>query len=145
MYEQQLQEHKKAFENQQKQLAAMKKGGKSGKKAEEEMLNKMKNKDKNKKGKKKDNADDDEPPPELLQRIKEYQVKFVFPPTTELAPPLLRLSNVSFGYGNELLFKDLDFDVTMDSRIAIVGPNGVGKSTLLKLLYGKIQPVSLSY
>jgi len=140
MYEQQLQEHKKAFENQQKQLAAMKKGGKSGKKAEEEMLNKMKNKDKNKKGKKKDNADDDEPPPELLQRIKEYQVKFVFPPTTELAPPLLRLSNVSFGYGNELLFKDLDFDVTMDSRIAIVGPNGVGKSTLLKLLYGKIQP-----
>ena len=140
MYEQQLQEHKKAFENQQKQLAAMKKGGKSGKKAEEEMLNKMKNKDKNKKSK--NNADEDAPPPELIQRIKEYQVKFTFPPTTELAPPLLRLSNISFGYGDELLFKDLDFDVTMDSRTAIVGPNGVGKSTLLKLLYGKIQPVS---
>ena len=144
MYEQQLQEHKKAFENQQKQLAAMKKGGKSSKKAEEEMLNKMKNKDKNKKGKKRD-ADEDEPPPELLQRMKEYQVKFVFPPTTELAPPLLRLTNISFGYGSELLFKDLDFDVTMDSRIAIVGPNGVGKSTLLKLLYGKIQPVGSIY
>ncbi|KAE9550755.1 hypothetical protein FO519_006029 [Halicephalobus sp. NKZ332] len=139
MFEQQLQEHKKAFENQQKQLAAMKKGGKSGKKAEEEMLNRMKSKG-NKNQKNKNMVDEDAPPPELLQRMKEYQVKFVFPPTTELAPPLLRLSNISFGYGNELLFKDLDFDVTMDSRVAIVGPNGVGKSTLMKLIYGKIEP-----
>ncbi|KHJ98189.1 hypothetical protein OESDEN_01830 [Oesophagostomum dentatum] len=38
------------------------------------------------------------------------------------------------------LDNDLDFGVDMDSRIAIVGPNGVGKSTLLKLLVGKIAP-----
>lgn len=49
--------------------------------------------------------------------------------------------DVSFGYPNsELLFKNLEFGVDMSCRIAIVGPNGVGKSTLLKLLYGKIEP-----
>lgn len=44
-----------------------------------------------------------------------------------------------------MLFKNLDFGVDMDSRIAIVGPNGVGKSTLLKLLAGKIEPVSRNF
>jgi ATP-binding cassette subfamily F protein 1 len=48
---------------------------------------------------------------------------------------------VTFGYGDSILFKNLEFGVDMTSRIAIVGPNGVGKSTLLKLLYGKLQPV----
>ena len=52
-----------------------------------------------------------------------------------------KFADVTFGYGNQVLFKDLDFGVDMDSRIAIVGPNGVGKSTLLKLLVGKIEPV----
>jgi len=34
---------------------------------------------------------EDAPPPELLQKIKEYSVKFVFPGTTKLAPPVLGL------------------------------------------------------
>lgn len=55
---------------------------------------------------------------------------------------LLTDLGVTFGYGKDILFKNLDFGVDMDSRVAIVGPNGVGKSTLLKLLTGKIQPVS---
>lgn len=54
------------------------------------------------------------------------------------------IPGVCFGYKDLTLFKDLDFGVDMDSRIAIVGPNGVGKSTLLKLLYGKIEPVNYS-
>lgn len=77
----------------------------------------------------------------LLQRPKEYIVKISFPPTTDLAPPIIELSDVSFHYPNgPLLFKDMDFSVAMDSRISIVGPNGVGKSTLLKLIMGEITP-----
>uniref|UniRef100_A0A1I8JDY1 ABC transporter domain-containing protein n=1 Tax=Macrostomum lignano TaxID=282301 RepID=A0A1I8JDY1_9PLAT len=38
------------------------------------------------------------------------------------------------------LFVDLNFGVDMQSRISIVGPNGVGKSTLLKMLSGELEP-----
>ena len=51
--------------------------------------------------------------------------------------------DVTFSYGDKLLFVNVNFGVDMESRIAIVGPNGVGKSTLLKLLYGKLEPVML--
>merc|ERR1712001_734850 len=40
------------------------------------------------------------------------------------------------------LFKNVEFGIDMESRIAIVGPNGVGKSTLLKLLLGDIEATS---
>jgi ATP-binding cassette subfamily F protein 1 len=146
MYDQKMKEHVKAYEQQQKNLTALKKGGKSGKAAEEELKNRAQAKqNKLQKGKKTSAAigdDNDEPPPELLQRIKQYSVKFVFPDPTKISPPVLGLHNVSFGYGNSLLFKDLDFGIDMESRVAIVGPNGVGKSTLLKVLYGKLEPTS---
>lgn len=47
-----------------------------------------------------------------------------------------------FAYeGQKLLFIDVDFGIDLNSRIAIVGPNGVGKSTFLKLLIGDLQPL----
>ncbi|WKY13207.1 hypothetical protein Q1695_004203 [Nippostrongylus brasiliensis] len=144
MYDQKTREYLKAYESQQKQMQAMKKGGKSAKQAEEEMKKNLQNKQnkqtKGKKGSASMGDEHDAPPPELLQRFKEYQVKFTFPDTDKLAPPILGLHNVTFGFGDNILFKNLDFGVDMDSRIAIVGPNGVGKSTLLKLLTGRIQP-----
>lgn len=42
--------------------------------------------------------------------------------------------------GQKPLFKNVDFGVDLNSRVAIVGPNGVGKSTFLKLLTGDLQP-----
>ncbi|VDM70152.1 unnamed protein product [Strongylus vulgaris] len=144
MYNQKMKEYVKAYESQQKQMQALKKGGKSAKQAEEELKKNMQNKQnkqtKGKKGSASMGDEGDAPPPELMHRIKEYHVKFSFPDTDKLAPPILGLHNVTFGYGNNILFKDLDFGVDMDTRIAIVGANGVGKSTLLKLLVGKIQP-----
>ncbi|VDN34386.1 unnamed protein product [Gongylonema pulchrum] len=144
MKDQKMKERMKAFEAQQKQIAAMKKSGKSSKQATEEMKSRLQQKqDKVNKGKKSSAAMGDEadaPPAELLQRVKEYNVKFSFPDPPKLPPPVLGLHGVCFGYNNQLLFKNLDFGIDMDSRIAIVGPNGVGKSTLLKLLYGKVEP-----
>jgi len=52
---------------------------------------------------------------------------------------VLELKSVTFGYGKEPLFQDLDFNVVLGDRITIVGSNGVGKSTLFKLLYGDIK------
>ncbi|OON18478.1 ABC transporter, ATP-binding protein [Opisthorchis viverrini] len=79
--------------------------------------------------------------PQLLAKPKEYVVKFHFPNPPPLSPPLLGLHNVTFSYpGQKPLFHDLNFGVDMSSRISIVGPNGVGKSTFLKLLTGEVEP-----
>jgi len=87
--------------------------------------------------------DEDTGPTELLDRPKEYIVKFSFPDVSTLQPPILGLYGVSFNYPTQpKLFKNVEFGIDMDSRIAIVGPNGVGKSTFLKLLLGDIEPVA---
>ncbi len=50
----------------------------------------------------------------------------------------------SFGYGSheKLLFSNVDFDIKRGERICVTGPNGVGKTTLLKILMGDISPSS---
>nr|CAB3503490.1 unnamed protein product [Digitaria exilis] len=51
--------------------------------------------------------------------------------------------DASFGYpGGPTLFKNLNFGIDLDSRISMVGPNGIGKSTILKLISGDLQPTS---
>jgi ATP-binding cassette subfamily F protein 2 len=68
---------------------------------------------------------------------------FRFAEVEKLPPPVLSLDNVTFSYsGNskDNLYENLDFGVDMDSRTALVGPNGVGKSTLLRIFTGQLQP-----
>ncbi|KAM3509053.1 hypothetical protein MY11210_006469 [Beauveria gryllotalpidicola] len=73
----------------------------------------------------------------------EYNVKFVFPDVEKLSPPIVQMSEVTFGYSKDhILLRNVDLDVQLDSRIGIVGPNGAGKTTVLKLLIGKLQALS---
>ena len=52
-------------------------------------------------------------------------------------------TDVDFSYPSQpALFRKLNFGIDMTSRVAIVGPNGIGKSTFLNLLVGKLEPVS---
>jgi len=70
---------------------------------------------------------------------------FRFADVEKLPPPVLSLDNVTFAYsGNkeDNLYENLDFGVDMDSRTALVGPNGVGKSTLLRIFTGTLSPTS---
>lgn len=53
---------------------------------------------------------------------------------------LVRVEEMSFGYGGQLLFNKLSFQLSRGDRLAVRGPNGSGKSTLLKLLMGEIEP-----
>ncbi|KEF63171.1 ATP-binding cassette, subfamily F, member 3 [Exophiala aquamarina CBS 119918] len=73
----------------------------------------------------------------------EYLVHFKFPDVEKLSPPIIQMSNVSFGYSpDKILVRSVDLDVQLDSRIGIVGPNGAGKTTVLKLLIGQLQPTT---
>ena len=49
---------------------------------------------------------------------------------------------VSFGYGDELVVRDMSTRILRGDRVGIIGPNGSGKSTLLKLILGEIKPNS---
>lgn len=52
------------------------------------------------------------------------------------------MENVTFGYSpDHILLRDVDFGIHMSSRISIVGPNGIGKSTLVKLIEGELTPL----
>uniref|UniRef100_A0A3Q1GZW9 ATP-binding cassette sub-family F member 1 n=1 Tax=Acanthochromis polyacanthus TaxID=80966 RepID=A0A3Q1GZW9_9TELE len=140
MYVQKQKELQKQYDKQEKKLKELKAGGKSTKQAEKQTKDALTRKQQ--KGKKKGGQEEEsQEATELLKRPKEYTVKFTFPNPPPLSPPILGLHSVDFGYeGQKPLFKNVDFGIDMDSRICIVGPNGVGKSTLLLLLTGKLNP-----
>ncbi|MGZ4968635.1 MAG: ATP-binding cassette domain-containing protein [Methylobacter sp.] len=54
--------------------------------------------------------------------------------------PLLRLSNVSIAYGTHALLNNADFQLDAGERVGLLGRNGEGKSTLMKIIAGNIQP-----
>ncbi|CAL5360282.1 unnamed protein product [Camellia sinensis] len=76
--------------------------------------------------------------------INDPDYKFEFPtPDDRPGLPIISFSDASFGYpGGPLLFRNLNFGIDLDSRVAMVGPNGIGKSTILKLIAGELQPSS---
>jgi len=63
-----------------------------------------------------------------------------FDQTKKLHRLALEVEGVSKGYGAEPLFQNLNLMVSVGERIAVIGPNGIGKSTLLKTLVGELTP-----
>ncbi|XP_061493475.1 ATP-binding cassette sub-family F member 3 isoform X1 [Rhineura floridana] len=58
------------------------------------------------------------------------------------SPPILQLDEVDFYYEpNNYIFRSLSVSADLDSRICVVGENGAGKSTMLKILMGDLAPV----
>jgi ATPase subunit of ABC transporter with duplicated ATPase domains len=85
-----------------------------------------------------------------LEKIKLDEVKpssrvnpFIrFDQTKKLHRLALEVSELSKGYGEEPLFKNLNLMIPVGERVAVIGPNGIGKSTLLKTLVGDLTPDS---
>lgn len=80
--------------------------------------------------------------PPLEATIEESATRFSFPEPPQMAPPILSLERVSVGYGGTPILRDLSLRVDMDDRIALLGANGNGKSTLAKLIAGKLDASS---
>ena len=56
--------------------------------------------------------------------------------------PLLKLDNLCLSYGEQIIFDDINALINAGDRLCLVGRNGVGKSTLLKVIDGSVQPDS---
>ena len=80
-----------------------------------------------------------EPIPEHRE---EGSVTFAFPEPLLLAPPLYTAEAVDVGYDGTAVLENLSFRLDNDDRIALLGANGNGKSTLIKLLAGRLAPLS---
>ena len=68
--------------------------------------------------------------------------RFSFPTPEELSPPILRIENGIAGYGETTVLSRLDLRMDQDDRIALLGQNGQGKSTLAKLISGRLKPLA---
>ena len=61
---------------------------------------------------------------------------------TGVGPELVRLDDVSAGYGHHTVLHDVSFHIHEDQFTGIVGPSGAGKTTLLRVLLGTLAPTS---
>lgn len=125
----------KEYEKQEKKLKELKSKGMTKQNAEKAQL-KSKSREPGARTKKKEAAsvasggvESGETQIKLIQRPRDYTVEFNFPQVVHLNPPILEVRDVDFQYKPNLpwLFKGLNFGISMDSRICIVGPNGSGK------------------
>ncbi|WP_410218007.1 ABC-F family ATP-binding cassette domain-containing protein [Paracoccus sp. (in: a-proteobacteria)] len=68
--------------------------------------------------------------------------RFSFPQPEELSPPIVAMEGVSVGYGDRAVLQKLALRIDQDDRIALLGRNGQGKSTLSKLLADRLSPMA---
>ncbi|GAA4040219.1 ABC-F family ATP-binding cassette domain-containing protein [Sphingomonas rosea] len=68
-------------------------------------------------------------------------LSFAFPSPTELKPPLITLEMAAVGYGDTPILRKLNLRIDPDDRIALLGRNGNGKTTLARLIAAQLAPM----
>ncbi|GBQ44477.1 ABC-F family ATP-binding cassette domain-containing protein [Acetobacter ghanensis] len=74
--------------------------------------------------------------------VEDAATHFAFPEPEQLPPPILTVNRASVGYEGKPVLSNLSFRLDMESRIALLGANGNGKSTLAKLIAGRLAALS---
>jgi ATP-binding cassette ChvD family protein len=75
-------------------------------------------------------------------REKEEKLEIFIPAGPRLGNKVIEAHNVSMGFGDRLLYENLNFALPPNGIVGIIGPNGAGKTTLFKLITGQLQPMS---
>lgn len=79
-----------------------------------------------------------------MERIKppkhKQKVRINFTSERPSGKEVLIAKNLTIGYPDKVMVSDIDFQVNKNDRVAIIGPNGIGKSTLLKTIMKKLEP-----
>ncbi|MEQ8928011.1 MAG: energy-dependent translational throttle protein EttA, partial [Fulvivirga sp.] len=78
----------------------------------------------------------------LSQETKEREEKLelFIPPGPRLGDKVIEAHGVAKGFGDKLLYENLDFSLPKAGIVGIIGPNGAGKTTLFKMITGQLQP-----
>ena len=77
----------------------------------------------------------------IAESFNDPTLSFNFPDPTELRPPLITLDMASVGYSETPILKRLNLRLDPDDRIALLGRNGNGKTTLARLLAAQLAPI----
>ena len=65
-----------------------------------------------------------------------------FNPAVSSGNDVLEVKDLSMGYGERILFKDINFNIYRGEKVALIGANGIGKSTLFKIIMNEIVPLT---
>ncbi|MBK9271369.1 MAG: energy-dependent translational throttle protein EttA [Saprospiraceae bacterium] len=75
-------------------------------------------------------------------REKENKLDLFIPPGPRLGDVVIEVNGVSKGFGDRLLYDNVGFKIPKNAIVGIIGPNGVGKSTLFRMIMGQEKPDS---
>ncbi len=73
---------------------------------------------------------------------REDDLRISIPPGPHLGELVVKAENLSMGFGDRLLFENVNFDLPRGGIVGVIGGNGAGKTTLFKLLTGQLKPLS---
>ncbi|MBA4853744.1 energy-dependent translational throttle protein EttA [Emticicia sp. BO119] len=74
-------------------------------------------------------------------REREEKLELFIPPGPRLGNKVIEAKGVKMGFGDRLLYEDLNFSLPQNGIVGIIGPNGAGKTTLFKLITEQLQPL----
>ncbi len=69
------------------------------------------------------------------------RARISFSPSVSSGMDVLQVKDISMGYEDNILFKGVDFNIYRGEKVALIGPNGIGKSTLFKILMNELTPL----
>ncbi len=73
---------------------------------------------------------------------REDKLELFIPPGPRLGNKVIEASGVKMGFGDKLLYEDLNFSLPQNGIVGIIGPNGAGKTTLFKLITEQLKPLA---
>ncbi|WP_455539640.1 ABC-F family ATP-binding cassette domain-containing protein [Terrisporobacter sp.] len=81
---------------------------------------------------------------DVLDKPEAYRkkAKIKFNPSVSSGNDVLHVDNLSMAYDERVLFRNVNFDIYRGEKVALIGPNGIGKSTLFKILMNELTPIS---
>jgi ATP-binding cassette ChvD family protein len=73
---------------------------------------------------------------------REDKLELFIPPGPRLGNKVIDATGVKMGFGDKLLYDDLNFSLPQNGIVGIIGPNGAGKTTLFKLITDQLKPLA---